>query len=87
MEKDTSIIVRGIGKRYNIGAFQERQDTLRDLIVSQTQQLGNLFRKGGNKSKKEEIWALRDVSFDVKQGKLVTQYLCKRCGATRTEAR
>src|SRR5690606_1916490 len=24
--------------------------------------------KGGNKSKKEEIWALRDVSFDVKQG-------------------
>ncbi|NLC13758.1 MAG: ABC transporter ATP-binding protein, partial [Chloroflexi bacterium] len=68
MEKDTSIIVRGIGKRYNIGAFQERQDTLRDLIVSQTQQLGNLFRKGGNKSKKEEIWALRDVSFDVKQG-------------------
>ena len=27
MDKDTSIIVRGIGKRYKIGAFQERQDT------------------------------------------------------------
>jgi lipopolysaccharide transport system ATP-binding protein len=71
MEKDTSIIVRGIGKRYNIGAFQERQDTLRDLIVSQTQKVGNLFRKGNSRSKKEEIWALRDVSFDVKQGQAI----------------
>lgn len=30
---------------------------------------------------------VKESSFDVKQGKLVTQYLCKRCGATRTEAR
>ena len=67
MEKDTSIIVKGIGKRYKIGASQERQDTLRDLIVSQVQNLGNAFRKGA-RSKKDEIWALRDISFDVKQG-------------------
>ena len=67
MEKDTSIIVKGIGKRYKIGASQERQDTLRDLIVSQVQNLGNVFRKGA-RSKKDEIWALRDISFDVKQG-------------------
>ncbi len=25
--------------------------------------------------------------FDTKSGKLVTRYRCKRCGATRTEAR
>ena len=67
MEKDTSIIVKGIGKRYKIGASQERQDTLRDLIVSQVQNLGNVFRKGA-RDKKQEIWALRDISFDVKQG-------------------
>jgi len=70
-EKDTSIIVRGIGKRYNIGAFQERQDTRRDLIVSKTQKVGTLCRKGNSRSKKEEIWALRDVSFDVKQGQAI----------------
>ena len=68
MDKDTSIIVQGIGKRYDIGAFQERQDTLRDVIVSQTQKIGSLFRKDRTKKKKEEIWALRDVSFDVRQG-------------------
>lgn len=68
MDKDTSIIVQGIGKRYDIGAFQERQDTLRDVIVSQTQKIGSLFRKGSTKKKKEEIWALRGVSFDVRQG-------------------
>ena len=68
MEKDTSIVVRGIGKRYMIGAFQQRQDTLRDLIVSKTQKMGDRFRKGKNRNTKEEIWALRDVSFDVKQG-------------------
>lgn len=25
--------------------------------------------------------------FDTKQGKMVTRYECRRCGATRTEAR
>ncbi|MFO8024184.1 hypothetical protein [Thiohalophilus sp.] len=25
--------------------------------------------------------------FDVKQGKMVTRYRCRRCGATRTEAK
>lgn len=28
-----------------------------------------------------------DKQFDVKQGKLVTVLRCKRCGATKTEAR
>lgn len=27
----------------------------------------------------------KDNQFDVKQGRLVTQYCCKRCGATKTE--
>ncbi len=29
---------------------------------------------------------LKEQQFDVKQGKLVTAYQCKRCGKTRNEA-
>ncbi|MGI6259848.1 MAG: ABC transporter ATP-binding protein [Anaerolineaceae bacterium] len=69
MDNTTSIIVKGIGKRYKIGAAQERQDTLRDLIVSQARKLGGLFSgKRGLSDKYEHIWALRDVSFEVKKG-------------------
>ena len=32
-------------------------------------------------------WAVvTENRFDVKQGKLVTEYRCKRCGASRSEA-
>ncbi|MBP7213783.1 MAG: ATP-binding cassette domain-containing protein, partial [Anaerolineaceae bacterium] len=68
MEKDTAIIVKGLGKRYKIGASQERHDTFRDLIVSQTQKFADLFRKNKRRSSTQEIWALRNVSFEVKQG-------------------
>ena len=30
---------------------------------------------------------VKDKQFDVKQGKLVTLWKCKRCGATKSEAR
>jgi len=30
--------------------------------------------------------AVGSTPFDVKRGRLVTVYRCKRCGATRTEA-
>lgn len=30
---------------------------------------------------------VQDKQFDVKQGRLVTLYQCKRCGATKSEAR
>ena len=29
---------------------------------------------------------VKDQQFDVKQGKLVTVYQCKRCGATKNES-
>lgn len=31
-------------------------------------------------------WQVVERPFDVKLGKLVTHYRCKRCGATRTES-
>jgi len=69
MDKDTSIIVQGISKRYNIGVTQERADTLRDLITQSSSRVGGFFRrKPEDKAGLDYIWALRDVSFEVKKG-------------------
>ena len=44
MDNDLSILVRGIGKRYKIGASQQRADTLRDMITAQAQRIGSSLR-------------------------------------------
>ena len=69
MDSDLSILVRGIGKRYKIGAAQQRTDTLRDLITSQAERIGNSLRgKRNHSNAADHIWALRDVNFEVKRG-------------------
>ncbi len=64
MDADTSIQVRGISKRYKIGAAQERADTLRDVITSRLHRIGQRRERRAD----DIIWALKDVSFDVKKG-------------------
>ena len=32
-------------------------------------------------------WEIVDTPFDVKQGKMVSRYRCKRCGLEKTEAK
>ena len=69
MDNDLSILVRGIGKRYRIGASQQRADTLRDMITAQAQRIGSSLRgKRDRANESDQIWALRDVSFEVKRG-------------------
>ena len=69
MDSDLSILVRGIGKRYKIGASQQRADTLRDLITAQAERIGSTLRgKQRNSNNADHIWALRDVNFEVKRG-------------------
>lgn len=69
MDSDLSILVRGIGKRYKIGATQQRTDTLRDLITAQAARIGSSLRgKRGHSREEDCIWALRDVNFEVKRG-------------------
>ena len=68
MEKDLSIEIKDIGKRYRIGVA-DRSDTLRDVITSGTAKLGHVF--SGQRSSRlsnQYVWALRHVSFEVKKG-------------------
>jgi len=62
---DIAIRVEHLSKRYRIGA--QRHDTLRDAIV-------HTFKRGNARTSSrhdDTIWALRDVSFEVKRGEVV----------------
>lgn len=69
---DTVIRVENLGKKYVIGhQKQERYLTLRDAIAQTTRSLGRNLLPTRHKEKQytqEEFWALKDVSFEIKQG-------------------
>jgi len=77
---DVAIRVEGLGKRYRIGGKQERYRTLRDTLVDSLaapiRGLSSLTRRslglnGRPAPKYEDIWALRDLSFEIKAGEVV----------------
>lgn len=62
----TIIKVEGLSKKFIIShESNERYKALRDVISSKAK---GLLRNSGTKTTKEEFYALRDVSFDIKQG-------------------
>ncbi|MEQ8541856.1 MAG: polysaccharide ABC transporter ATP-binding protein [Coleofasciculus sp. D1-CHI-01] len=70
---DAVIQVENLGKKYIIGhQQQERYTALRDVIANGAKSLGQrLLKPWGKQSANpayEEFWALKDVSFEVKQG-------------------
>jgi lipopolysaccharide transport system ATP-binding protein len=65
---DTIIRVEGMSKLYKIGVARPRYGTLRDSIAGG---LGSLFHLNGRPEVEDSIWALKDVSFEVKQGEVV----------------
>jgi len=58
-----------IGKQYHLGASGHRHTTLRDQLMASTRAF--LRRTGHSKTGDDTIWAVRDVSFEVKPGELV----------------
>lgn len=59
MKKNVAIKVENLGKKYKIGQIK-KHPTLRDVLTS-----------FGNSEKKDEFWALKNVSFEVNQGDVV----------------
>jgi lipopolysaccharide transport system ATP-binding protein len=70
---DTVIRVENLGKKYILGhQKQERYTALRDVVANGAKSLGGkLLKPFGKKISDpavEEFWALKDVSFEIKQG-------------------
>jgi lipopolysaccharide transport system ATP-binding protein len=61
-ETDYSISVRNLSKRYKLGQTH-REQTFREVLT-------DMF-KGRRRKPPETIWALREVSFDVKEGEVL----------------
>jgi len=65
---DIAIRVENLSKMYRIGLGRQRHDTLRDAVVDG---LRRAFRRDGRRREEEIIWALKDVSFEVKRGEVL----------------
>lgn len=62
---DIAIRVENLGKQYRIGAAQLQYSTLRDKIVENFRWIGR------RRATASSIWALRNVSFEVRQGQVL----------------
>ena len=65
---NVALRVEGLGKRYRIGERRARYGTLRDAMAAA---LSNPFRRKTRDPEAGHVWAIRDVSFDVRRGEVV----------------
>lgn len=73
---DIAVNVEGLGKTFQIGGRQKGYyrltDQLVDMVVAPFRRAGNLMRghAGGAADLDETIWALKDVSFQIRAGEV-----------------
>ena len=78
--KQIAIKVEGLSKKYRIKSAHHRHDTLRDQLMAT---LRRGFRAGTPRTAKTEVvWAVKDVSFEVKKGEVLG--IIGRNGAGKT---
>lgn len=65
---DIAIRAEHLAKQYMIGSAVHPHDTLRDQL---TEGVRSLWRRNGHRRATNTIWALQDVSFEIKQGEMV----------------
>lgn len=68
------IRVENLGKLYKIGALHKKRvhDTLRDNLAAGVRSIGrHLFKRAKTMLGSESFWAVRNVSFNVKQGEVL----------------
>ena len=66
---DIAIRAEHLAKQYTIGSTVRPHDTLRDQL---TDSLLSVFtRSGRTQSKRHSIWALEDISFEIKAGEMI----------------
>ncbi len=68
---DIAVRVEGLSKEYRIGLRVEKYKTLRDSIAALASAPVRLFRRRAREGGDEQLWALRDVNFDVQAGEVV----------------
>lgn len=66
-----AVRVDGISKRYRIGVAEDRTASLPEALVRGLTAPFRRFRRRNEWSAAEELWALRDVSFEVPRGQVL----------------
>ena len=66
-----AIRVEGLGKRYRIGAPAMNYRTLRETLLEAVRAPARFLRGEASNGDLNTIWALKDVSFEVKQGQVL----------------